>query len=93
MNSLIPTRQQLSEAIAELPLEALPELANFIQYLQFKASATPTLKKDEPEENNFLMKITGLGESDETDLSERDEEILNLEIDPIRGFSHQGNKE
>lgn len=93
MNSVTPTRQQLAQAIEELPLEALPELANFIEYLQFKASSTPALKEDELEGRDFLMRIAGLGESDETDLSERDEEILKSEIDPIRGFSHQGDKQ
>lgn len=81
MNSATPTRKQLSEAIEELPLEVLPELANFIEYLQFKVSSTPALKKDESEKSNFLMRIAGLGESEETDLSERDEEILKSEID------------
>lgn len=93
MNSVTLTRQQLSEAIEKLPSEVLPELANFIEYLQFKVSSTPALKKDESEESNFLMSIAGLGESEETDLSERDEEILKSEIDPIRGFSHQGHKQ
>ncbi|WP_178381706.1 hypothetical protein [[Phormidium ambiguum] IAM M-71] len=38
------------------------------------------------------MNIADLGESEETDLSERDEEILKSEIDSIRGFSHQRHK-
>ena len=92
MNSVIHTRQQLSQAIETLPSEVLPELANFIEYLQFKVSSTPAFKKDEPEESNFLISIVGLGESEETDLSERDEEILKSEIDSIRGFSHQRHK-
>ncbi|MBE9229731.1 DUF2281 domain-containing protein [Phormidium sp. LEGE 05292] len=71
MNSATPTHKQLSQAIEELPSEVLPELANFIEYLQFKVSSTPALKKDEPEESNFLMKIAGLGDSEETDLSAR----------------------
>lgn len=78
MNSVTPTRQQLSQAIAELPSEAIAELANFIEYLQFKVSSTAALKKDEAEGSNFLMSIAGLGESEETDLSERDEEVLKL---------------
>ncbi|MFB2896513.1 type II toxin-antitoxin system HicB family antitoxin [Aerosakkonemataceae cyanobacterium BLCC-F50] len=73
--------------------EVMPELANFIEYLQFKVSSTPALKKDEPEESNFLMSIAGLGESEETGLSERDEEILKSEIDSVRGFSHLGYKQ
>lgn len=34
----------------------------------------------------FLYSIVGLGESSETDVSKRDEEILAAEIDPIRGW-------
>jgi len=37
---------------------------------------------------NPLLALVGLGESnEETDVSERDEEILAAEIDPIRGWS------
>jgi predicted transcriptional regulator len=34
----------------------------------------------------FLMAITGIGSSEEDDISERDEEILASEVDPIRGW-------
>ncbi|MEO1134331.1 MAG: hypothetical protein AAFX40_16715 [Cyanobacteria bacterium J06639_1] len=34
-----------------------------------------------------LLSITGLGASEETDVSVRDEEILESEIDPIHGWS------
>jgi hypothetical protein len=34
----------------------------------------------------FLYAIAGIGSSDETDISERDEEILLAEVDPIRGW-------
>lgn len=34
----------------------------------------------------FLMSIAGQGRSNEDDVSERDEEILKSEIDPIRGW-------
>jgi predicted transcriptional regulator len=34
----------------------------------------------------FLLSIAGQGESDEEDVSERDEEILASEVDPIRGW-------
>ena len=34
----------------------------------------------------FMTAIIGLGESDEDDVSERDEEILASEVDPIRGW-------
>lgn len=76
MNYRPPTREQLSQAIDELPSEALPELANFIEYLRFKVNSFQDSVKTEPKSNGFLMSIAGLGESEETDLSERDEEIL-----------------
>jgi hypothetical protein len=34
----------------------------------------------------FLLSIAGQGESGESDISERDEEILASEVDPIRGW-------
>jgi predicted transcriptional regulator len=34
----------------------------------------------------FLMSIAGQGSSNEDDVSERDEEILESEVDPIRGW-------
>ena len=89
MNSLTPTREQLSQAIDELPSETLPELANFIEYLQFKVASFESPLKTEPKSHGFLMSIAGLGESEETDLSERDEEILASEIDSLRGFHHE----
>jgi hypothetical protein len=39
----------------------------------------------------FLMSIAGQGHSGENDVSERDEEILALEIDPIRGWHVDNN--
>jgi hypothetical protein len=89
MNTWTPTREQLSQSIDELPSEALPELASFIEYLRFKVNSAPSSMKTEPKSNQFLMSIAGLGESEETDLSERDEEILASEIDSLRGFHHQ----
>jgi hypothetical protein len=38
------------------------------------------------ESRSFLLSIVGLGSSQERDISERDEEILSSEIDPIRGW-------
>jgi hypothetical protein len=35
---------------------------------------------------NFLVAITGLGSSGQSDVSIRDEEILQAEIDPIYGW-------
>ena len=36
---------------------------------------------------SFLLAIAGLGSSKEGDISERDEEFLSGEIDPLRGWS------
>ena len=36
---------------------------------------------------SFLLSIAGQGTSEETDVSERDEEILATEIDPIYGWN------
>ncbi len=73
-----PTRQELSEAMAELPAEMLPELANFLEYLRFKVHASvgePIASPQTVEKgDNFLLSIAGLGESEEIDLSERDKE-------------------
>ena len=83
------TRQQLTDAINELPVEVLPELAIFIDYLRFKGtSPTPSPEADPSESSGsaFLLSIAGLGASEEDDISERDEEILANEIDPIRGW-------
>jgi hypothetical protein len=40
----------------------------------------------------FLLSIAGLGVSDEDDVSERDEEILASEVNPIRGW-HVDNRD
>ena len=79
MTQLTPTRQAISQAIATLPAEVLADLASFIEYLQFKTNSS-SQQHGQPKSNSFLMAIAGLGESDEIDLSERDEEILATEI-------------
>jgi hypothetical protein len=40
---------------------------------------------------SFLMSIAGQGRSGESDVSERDEEILADEVDPIRGWRGRDN--
>jgi hypothetical protein len=40
-----------------------------------------------PPKQNFLLTVAGLGNSGQTDTSDRDEEILRNEIDPIHGWS------
>ena len=89
MDTAISTRQQLTKAINELPTEVLPELVTFIEYLRFKV--TPPIRSPEAEAQEssgsaFLLSIADLGASEEDDLSERDEEVLANEIDPIRGW-------
>lgn len=43
-------------------------------------------KKKKMTDIEFLYAIAGIGSSDEDDVSERDEEILESEVDPIRGW-------
>ena len=89
MDKAIFTRQQLRKAINELPIEVLPELASFIDYLRFKgATSVKAANADTPEDSGsaFLLSIASIGAADEDDISERDEEILAKEIDPIRGW-------
>ena len=75
-------QQKLIQTIQELPEETLHELDDFIGYLQYKKH-----KQSSAPDKAFLFAIMGIGESDETDLSVRDEEILAQEIDPIRGWT------
>ena len=89
METVTPIRQKLIKAINELPAEALPELVNFIEYLHFKVSPpVPLVETQTPASSGsaFLVSIAGLGAAEEDDISERDEEILASEIDPICGW-------
>jgi hypothetical protein len=79
------TRQQISEAIKELPADILPELAGFIEYLRFK-TALPRAPQKKKEGSAFLQSIAGIGVSEEDDISERDEEILKKEISFVYGW-------
>ncbi|RUR74490.1 hypothetical protein ACF3DV_12110 [Chlorogloeopsis fritschii PCC 9212] len=78
-------RQKLIEVISTLPDEVLLELASFVDYLRYKS-----IHLKEPENKNasgFLLAVAGLGNSGEHDISERDEEILRNEIDPVYGWN------
>lgn len=76
MNATIYKRQKLSQAIDELPDEVLPELSEFIHYLQFKTAVPDPQKIAEPSPGSaFLLAIAGIGETDETDLVKRDGEV------------------
>ena len=76
-------RQKLVEAVRELPEEVLVELASFLDYLRYKSAQRRELENHSA---NFLTAVAGLGNSGQQDISERDEEILHHEIDPVRGW-------
>ncbi|MFN8492013.1 MAG: hypothetical protein U0350_30710 [Caldilineaceae bacterium] len=85
--SVMVMREQLIQAVDELPTEALPELAIFLGYLRFKISSMP-LKSDSSQlatGSAFLLAIAGIGASKENNIAERDEQILAAEVDPVRG--------
>lgn len=74
MNGTTYKRKRLSQAIAELPDEVLPELSEFVHYLQYKTNLLPPEKVSQPAPGSaFLLAIAGIGETEETDLSQRDE--------------------
>jgi hypothetical protein len=76
-------RQKLLETVRELPEEALVELASFLDYLRYKSAQRRELDNHSA---SFLAAVAGLGNSGQQDVSERDEEILRNEIDPVRGW-------
>ncbi len=89
MSDTTVERQNLIEVVNDLPDEVLVELANFLDYLRYKASQRPEIATSE---QNFLLTVAGLGESGQQDISESDEEILQNEIDSISGWSNKLNK-
>ncbi|MDF5721005.1 MAG: hypothetical protein PUP91_11090 [Rhizonema sp. PD37] len=84
MDGIILDRQKLIEAVGTLPDEALVELASFLDYLRYKS-----IQRREPNNNaaSFLVAIAALGNSGQQDVSERDEEILRNEINPVYGWN------
>ncbi|USR92532.1 hypothetical protein NEA10_07390 [Phormidium yuhuli AB48] len=88
MSKTIIERQDLVEVVNALPDEVLVELANFLDYLRYKTSQD---KKTDLGQQNFLLSVAGLGKSGQQDVSERDEEILLNEIDPVYGWSSQSS--
>jgi len=88
VNISTASRTQLIEAIKTLPEESLAELSSFVNYLRYKSADTPSQKSGK----DFLLSIAGLGQSEESDVSERDEEILAQEINPIGGWSLHTHK-
>jgi hypothetical protein len=90
MSTLSPSRGQLIDLVSKLPREVLPELASFLDYLQFRVES-PTQSaqsKQSASGSDFLLSIAGIGTAG-ADISERDEEILAKEIDPVRGWSFE----
>ena len=83
MDTLTTNRNQIIESIEALPQESLAELVYFLDYLRYKSNGKQSQKTNE----NFLLSVAGLGTSIEKDISERDEDILANEVDPIRGWS------
>ncbi|NJL40765.1 MAG: DUF2281 domain-containing protein [Leptolyngbyaceae cyanobacterium SM1_4_3] len=81
-------RQELIETVSALPDEALLELASFLDYLRYK-SVQP--KNSDRKASSFLLAIAGLGNSGQTDISERDEEILRSEVDSVYGWNLKSN--
>ncbi|NET39269.1 MAG: DUF2281 domain-containing protein [Cyanothece sp. SIO1E1] len=77
-------RQKLLETVRDLPEEVLVELASFLDYLRYKSAQQ---KEADNHSASFLAAVAGLGNSGQQDVSERDEEILRNEIDPVRGWS------
>ncbi len=77
-------RQQIIELINTLPDDFLIELVSFVDYLNYKSTVQ---QKKEKSSVNFLVSVAGIGNSGNNNVSERDEEILANEVDPIRGFS------
>lgn len=84
MDGTTVERQKLIDVVSNLPDEDLLELASFLDYLRYKS-----FHKRESNKNpaNFLVTVAGLGSSSQQDISERDEEILRNEIDPVYGWN------
>jgi hypothetical protein len=88
MSNLVVQKQELIQSIDTLPDEALIELANFLEYLQYKIRHSKTPQSQQ----NFLLSIAALGQSGQTDISESEESILGHEIDPIHGWNSNSEK-
>jgi hypothetical protein len=88
MNRSAAERQQLLELVNALPEESLVELASFLDYLRYKSDQR---RDADRQSSSFLVSIAGLGSSGLEDVSERDEEILRNEIDPVYGWSSRSN--
>ncbi|NEO83337.1 MAG: hypothetical protein F6J87_03605 [Spirulina sp. SIO3F2] len=80
MKRITVEREQLHQAVDNLPDTVLVELASFLDYLQYKSTSQAV---ERPTSSGFLAAIAGLGCSGQSDIAERDEEILQNEVDPM----------
>jgi len=81
-------RQKLLETVRDLPEEVLVELASFLDYLRYKSAQRRELDNNSA---SFLTAVAGLGNSGQQEISERDEEILCNEIDPVHGWGSKSS--
>lgn len=88
MDGTTVERQKLIEVVSNLSDEALLELASFLDYLRYKSAQRTELNNNAA---SFLIAVAGLGNSGQHDVSERDEEILRNEIDPVYGWNLKSN--
>jgi hypothetical protein len=84
MSKTTEERQHLIEAVNALPDEAITDLVSFVEYLRYKTLPPESVQ---PSKQNFLLTVAGLGNSNQSDISDSDEEILRNEIDPIYGWT------
>jgi hypothetical protein len=92
-----PLKEKVLKEVAQFPENKLRELYDVIHHLRLgiEAASSPEEHHDvsyqecpmssKASGSAFLLSIAGIGAAEE-DLSERDEEILTQEIDPIRGW-------
>ncbi len=85
MSMIQISHEEITKAIAGLPTEVLPELADYIEQLRAQKSLNDASGKKQ--NNSFLTNITGIGASEEYDISGRDEDILANECDPVHGWT------
>ena len=80
--TLIEQIKQIATSEKQTPEQVIAEA---IRFYAAHAQKVPGI--------SFLRSIAGQGASTETDVSQRDEEILASEIDPIRGWAVQRDNE
>lgn len=81
LQSIKELAEEENRTPSEIVLDALQ------MYKAQNGLSKTTVKKMSGEE--FLLSIAGIGTSEEDDVSERDEEILAAEVDPIYGWGRR----